>query len=162
MATNWTYDATQLENPDPGFYTGSTVGERFQVRMLIQDVTPSRPLFWDEEIDWQLTKEANVYTAAAVLCETLVMRGNKTSIKSKKVGGLAITYDVMEYVRIGASLRARGAGHQIPYCGGISKADKSIMQQDNDATKSTFQRGMEENTAAPQPGNPPLNPLTAI
>lgn len=158
----WTYNVVEFANTEVGYYTGSTIGDRYQVRMHIQDTNESRQLFQDEEIDWQLTQEANVYMAAAALCETLVSKAGGGGVKSKKVGDLRIEYDVAFYVQRAAMLRSRGCGHQLPYAGGISKVDKTAQNANTDRVQPSVFRNLDENPAAPAPTVPPANPLTTV
>lgn len=162
MATHFTYDASLMESTDAGYYSGVTVGQRNQVRMWIQDTNVNRQLFQDEEVDWSLKTEANVYTAAAALCDILVTQAGGGGVKSKKIGELAITYDVQFYVTRGTMLRSRGCGHQIPYAGGISASDKATQQADTDWVQPSTMRKLGENPAAPSPSIPSNNPLTTI
>lgn len=136
----------------------------FQVRFLIRDTNTDRPLFDDDEITWQISQEANIYTAAAGLCDILVTKAG--GVKSKKVGELAITYDVGFYRSLSANLRARGAGHQVPYAGGISVSDKQGQEADTDATKPSVFRRLNDNPATRSIARPGSNndsdPLTTI
>jgi hypothetical protein len=141
LAGTWTYDPALLQD--------STVGMRNQVRLLIQDTQASRPLVLDAEIDWLLATEANAYMAAAMACETLV--GRAGGVKSKWVSDLRIVYDVSFYRGLAANLRARGAGHQIPFAGGISISDKQIQEQDADAVQPRAFRTEMDNPRAEQP-----------
>lgn len=140
-------------------YNTNLQAEKDQVRFLVHDTDTSRQLFQDEEIKWVLTQEANVYTTAAMLCENLVAKNG--GVKSKKISELSITYDPVFYMTMAANLRARGAGHQVPYAGGISVSDKLAVQADTDATTSAIVRGLEDNPAAPPVATPPINPTSS-
>lgn len=125
------------------------------VRFLIQDTNTSRQLVQDEEIEWMIGQEANIYMAASQICTQLVVKGGGGGVKRKKVGDLMIEYDTAFYRALAGSLSARGVGHQVPYAGGISKTDKQLQQTDPDWVKPKFARDMENNPAAPQPQIPP-------
>lgn len=144
---SWTYDAALPTTKD-------------QVRFLVQDTNSAKQLFQDEEIDWTVTQAANIYMAAAELCDMLTARSG--GVKGKRISDLAIQYDPGFYVILGGQMRARGFGHQIPYAGGISGGGKLSQQQDTDATKPSVVRNLEENPAAPSPSQPSANPLTSI
>lgn len=149
----WTYESALLGN--------ATLGPRYQVRFLIRDTDSARPLLDDNEIDWLLTQEDNVYLAAAAACDALVAQ--KGSIKSKSVNDLSITYDVEFYRGLAASYRARGFGGQVPFVGGISVSDKETQQQDADAVQPRMFRGVGDNTGASNPTPSGVNssdPLT--
>lgn len=143
----WSYDAEMSTGRD-------------QVRFLIQDTTSTRQLFQDEEIDWMLTQEANIYMAGAALCDMLLMR-NK-GVKYKKIGDLSISFDSGLYKLLANQLRARGNNYQIPYAGGISSADKAAHTADTDAPRSAFARGLGDNPEAPRVVGPSNNPLTDL
>lgn len=159
MATHWSYDASAFADGTTGYYPGSTIGARNQIRLWLQDTSSSRQLFQDEEIDWQQTQEANAYMAAAFLCDMLVSRAG--GIKSKRISDFYITYDTAYYQSLAMTLRARGNSYQVPYVGGISRADKSAQRSDLDWIPPTFGRGMGDNPDAPKPSTP-SNPLTTI
>lgn len=125
----WSYDAALGTDKD-------------RVRFLVQDNMTGRQLFQDEEIDWVLTTEDNIYTAAASLCDMLISRAS--GVKSKKISEFTITYDLKVYQTLAASLRAKGAYNQVPYAGGISQADKRSQQSDNDAVKPKVARRLHD------------------
>ena len=135
-------------------YNGPT-SNRDKVRLLIGDTISTRPLLADEEIQFFLASEMNIYTAAARCCETLVARAG--NIRSKKIRDLAITYDPMAYQTLAATLFARGSGYQVPYAGGISVSDKVANASDPDAVAPAFARGIEDNPWAPAPSIPAVN-----
>lgn len=157
---SWSYDVTQLQSAATGQYTGSSVGLRNQIRLLIQDTQTGRPLLQDEEIDWFQTQEANAYMAAAACCDSLVARGG--SVKTKKVGDLMLEYDIGFYRGLGVRLRARGLTYQMPYAGGISVSDKQAQEVNDDAVTPFFFRDFADSSAAsqPAPGETQRNALT--
>jgi len=134
--------------------------EKNAVRFLLQDTNESRPLVQDEEIDWLITQNANLYLAAAALCDVLVAKTG--AMRSKTIGEFRISYSSDFYKMLGASLRARGLTHQLPYAGGISIADKLNQQNSSDWVDPAVSRGLGDNPAAPHPTTPSQNPLTTI
>ena len=149
LAGTWSYDPTLMESATVGTFTGSTIGIRNQIRFVIQDTQPARPLLVDAEIDWTQTLEANCFMMAAACCDSLLARAG--NVRSKKVGGLAVDYDVAFYAELAGRLRARGMTHQVPYVGGISISDKLATQDDADWVPVRFFRGMFDNSRASQP-----------
>lgn len=156
----WTYDFTAFADTAVGTYTGSTKGERYQIRFWLQDTNTNRQLFQDEEIDWAQTQEANRYMAAASLCDVLIAKAG--GLKMKKISEFQIAYDPRYYQILAGQLRARGAGHQVPYAGGISISDKLAQQSDTNWVPPAVPRGLDNNPAAPAPATPSTNPLTSI
>lgn len=134
--------------------------EKDQVRFLIQDRTSTRPFFQDEEIEWMLTQEHNIYMAAAMLCDTLVARSG--GVKWKQVSQLGIEYNVDFFRGLAATFRARGLAHQIPYAGGISSSDKLSVQGDSDWIRPVFSKDLGDNPEAPSPTGAPPDSLTSL
>lgn len=143
---SWSYDSA-LEKP------------KDQIRFLVQDVTESKALFQDEEIDWALTQDANVFLTAANLCDILVGRGR--GIKFKKISDFSMAFSPDYYEKLAGSLRARGMFHQLPYAGGISKDDKLIQELQTNWNPPAISRGQGDNLGAPAPGIP-NDPLTTL
>lgn len=141
---SWSYDATLATEMD-------------RVRFLIRDTDTDRQLFQDEEIDWLLTTEDNIYKAAATLCDQLV--ASRSGVSSKKISEFSITYDTKVYQQLAASLRARGGFNEMPYAGGISIADKAIMQDDSDALQPKIKRRLHDYPSAFEAGNTSDDPL---
>lgn len=157
----WTYDISLLKSATPSStYPPATLGQRYQVRLYIQDINTLRQLFQDEEIDFQITKAANAYCAAADLCDVLVARAG--GVKRKKISEFEIEYDPQFYRQLGGQLRANGAGHQVPYAGGISIGDKLSQQSDKDWVTPAIPRGLDDNPQAPAPATPSTGPLTTL
>jgi hypothetical protein len=140
-------------------YDPTLATEKDQVRFLIHDtVSPGK--YQDSEIEWVLTQEANVYMAAAQLCEQLVAFAG--SVKKKTIGDLSIQYDVAFYRSLAGQLRARGYSHQVPYAGGISVSDKLQQQENADATAPSVFRNLDDNPAAPSVAVAPAQPLEQV
>lgn len=132
--------------------------QKDMVRFLISDTNTSRQLVQDEEIEWLITQEMNVYMAAAAACRSLIIKAG--GVRRKRISDFDISYDVQFYSRTMADLTARGSSHQIPYAGGISVADKMAQQDNPDAVTPAFVKNLDDNPAAPQPATPANNPLT--
>lgn len=94
---------------------------------------------------------SNVYQAAAMLAELVIGSGSGSGsgVQSKKVGDTTITY----YQRMIPSWRSRGLAHQTVSVGGISAADKDVIEDDSDAVAPAFRRGQHE-----QEGGRAVNP----
>lgn len=141
-----TYEPTQL-----------ATDETYQVRLLLGDTVAGRMVLEDEEIDWFLSQEANVYMAAAAACDQISLilsagAGASGVVTRKRVGQTDISYangrDAKGYTSLAASLRARGRTHQSLYAGGISVADKALRALDQDVPPGGIKRGQFDNTDA--------------
>lgn len=138
---SWTYDVSKLSD--------ATLGPLMQVRLLIRDTVTTRQLLQDEEINWLIAQEANVYSAAAAACESLVAQAG--GISSKSVADTSISYDVNFYRGLAGQLRSRALTHQLPYCGGISVSDKEAQQAQTDAVTPRMFRGLGDHPGAANP-----------
>jgi hypothetical protein len=156
----WDYDPSKFSDSTVGTYPPATLGQLMQVRFLVQDTKYTRQLLQDDEIYWMITQEANVFMAAAACCDSLVASAG--NIKSKKISEFFISYDIVFYTKLAGMLRARGAGHQVPYAGGISISDKEAQQANSDWVSPTIGIGLDNHPNAPQPTLNPTNPLTTI
>ncbi len=118
-------------------YANPNESPKDQVRFLVGDTVSGTALLQDEEIEWLLTTEANVYRAAAVACEQIATQIR--NVMSKSVGGLSISYGSPDqWDKRACRLRARGNSHQIPYVGGISKDDKDAHRSTDDVVQPAF------------------------
>jgi len=155
---SWSYDLTKLTDATQATFPDTTIGVRYQIRLLLQDTQTNRQLLQDEEIDWIQTQEANVYMMAAQCCDILVAKAGM--IHQKRTSEFWITYDVTFYRDLALRLRARGLNYQIPYVGGTSISGKEAQRADPDWLDPLINRGQGDNPAAPSPVQPPINPLT--
>jgi len=120
-----------------------------QLRFLIQDTQSARPLCSDDELEWLISSEANVYMAAAAACDILVAKSG--NVKTRWIGDLRVTLDTGMYRGLATMYRARGAGHQVPFAGGISVIDKQTQQDDTDAVQPRVFKTLLDNQRADQP-----------
>lgn len=136
-------------------YSGNPAySSRDAVRLLIGDTVDTKAVFQDEELDWFLTQNTNIYFAAALAADAAAARfsGSESSgsVKTKTVGSLSISYAdterIAEYRTLGRELRYRGAINASwqPYAGGISISDKKTNEQDTDWDRGAFARGMHD------------------
>lgn len=135
-------------------------GDKDKVRLLIGDTNSNRPLLDDEEIEFFLSQEMNIYMAAAKCCDSLIAQDG--IIAAKKVGDLQIKYDHHIFLGIKLRLEARGMGYQVPYMGGISVGDKEAQQSDTDWVEPTISRGLDDNPGAVAPQVNPPNAPTVV
>ena len=133
----WTYSLATL-----------ATSKMMQVRRLIGDVISNDQQIADEEINFALTVRASIYGAAADACTYIA---GQYSRKADTVNGILKTNyseQAKAYAARAARLEAlaQSRGGALPYCGGISIADKQLRSQDSDRRAPQFQIGMEDNT----------------
>ena len=148
-STGWSYDPTL-------FSTSTATGPTMICRRLIGDVLASDQQLQDGEINFAIGQYSNIYLAAAE-CSRWI-----SSQYSRKVdlvtGTLKTNYSeaAKAYTLRAKELEARGMarGGAMPYCGGISLADKRAQEADTDRVPPQFKLGLEDNVLNPA-GNAP-------
>lgn len=144
-------------SPGEWSYTGNPASSnRDAVRSLIGDIDPSEAQVSNQEIDWSLTQESGVYSAAARCCEMIaayyarkitVSTGGQNSTITENWGELFEHYrDLGAQLRTQASTTEGSSGGSV-YCGGISIADKQSNEGDSDRVPPMFHREMLDTTA---------------
>lgn len=140
-------------------YSGDPGASRLDaLRFLVGDTVESSAVFSDEELDWLLTQNSNIYYAAAFAAESAwasyasaTSGGAAGTVKTRTVGALSLTYGILEdkdraeqFKSMAKRFRLQAAvsGGWRPYSGGISKSDKETREQDTDWDKPAFTRGM--------------------
>lgn len=128
-------------------YTGNpALSNRDAVRFLVQDtvepVPPAVGLVEDEEINWALTQQTNLYLAAALVARAIGARFSGKA-DEKQVGDLRIKHadTAKRYFTLADALTAQAGtvgGLAAPYFGGISYDDKKIDEDDSDRVVPAF------------------------
>lgn len=126
----------------------------YQVRFLIGDTNVASGMaLEDEEIEWLLSTEANIYMAAAAAADMIVTKINGSTgtggtvgpITRKRIGQTDISYfngrTAEQYLSLASTLRARGGTHQMPFAGGISATDKLTRELDTDRPAGRIRLG---------------------
>ena len=129
----WTYYAA-----------GIAASPMMQVRMIIGDTVAENPQVEDEEINFFLTMRSSIWGAAAECCRALASQYSRSADlragdTERKFSQLAAAY-ALRAQQFDAKAASAGAG--LPYCGGISQADKENQAQDPDRVNPQFALGM--------------------
>lgn len=135
-------------------YDESLAADKDRVRWLIGDTQDSDPLVQDEEIDFALFANSNVYGAAAIACRAVAARlareltlvGSAGSIaldaqeQSKRFLAMAVEYETR------ASSSGLTAG---VYAGGISINDKRSQETSADRVRPGFTVNLHRSQLVP-------------
>ena len=128
MAENWNYSG------DPNS------SELDRVRFEIGDTDENWPLLNDDEIQYAIDKEANLYTAAARCCEAIASKFSREADYSLGPKSVSSSQRAESYRAKARELRHKGiAGF---YVGGVSKKDEKKDRLDPDKKRPAFERGM--------------------
>lgn len=116
-------------------------------------MSDATPIVQDEEIDWLLTQNPNIYFAAAAACEAVAARYRAAAI-SKSVGGLSLSYAsrANEFASQAELLRAQGttsaSGVPVPVWTAGSIDEKDERWSDDDLNHVDVYLGMHDNHGA--------------
>ena len=130
MAGTWSYSG------DP------STNRKDAVRFLIGDTDPDDQLVSDEEILYMIEKKSNDDLAAADLA--MAIAANYSRLTDKSVGDLSLSYSqkAEQYRALAHELKTEAGKTVKPlvYAGGISKADKTNRELDDDRVRPSFTR----------------------
>lgn len=119
--------------------------ERDQVRLLIGDTNADDYTLEDEEIDFFLSQEPNIYWAAAASANAYITKLEGAYWEDQKVGETRLrSKRINELKGLIDQWRARGAAHMLPSAGGIYRSESEAMDQRTDLRKGDFYRGMDD------------------
>ncbi|SRR6266566_2366710 len=128
--------------------TASSAGRRDALRLLLNDLTSSRPLRADEELAFALSQQNNnIYLAASWICESLA---DNEAVQTR-VGDLSIGGEKPKNYREAAACYRmlgirRGVTGIMP---AMSSGQKTVYVQDTDRVQPVFTRGMMTRPGAP-------------
>ena len=133
----WTYQPGQL-----------ATSPMMQVRLLIGDTLSSDQQMQDEEILYFISTRNSLYGAAAECCRTLASKFGRSVDLSAGQSKNMYSQMAKAYTRRAFEFeqQAAMAGSATPYAGGISIADKSSQEQNQDRVTPQFNVGMMDNT----------------
>ncbi len=124
---------------------GGLPDERDQVRLLISDTNGANFQMHDEEIDFFISQEPNIYWAAAATANSLMARLSGAYLEDQKVGETRVRAKrINELKLLIDQWRARGAAHQLPSAGGIFLDEQTTMDQNDNILRNDFFRGMND------------------
>jgi hypothetical protein len=131
-------------------YDSSLPTDKDKVRWLLGDTSDAAATEYakDEEIQWALSEEQNVYMAAAAVAMSIYRKERIGGVQELTVGETRIKYDrAVEFRALADDLRARGSAYKEPTAGGISEADEDTYEDDSDLIQPAFGIGMHDNPA---------------
>jgi hypothetical protein len=126
-------------------YNNSLGKDKDRVRFLIGDSDTGDLILEDEEIEWLLTTEHNVWMAAAEAADKAASRLRRLGIQDLKVGETRIRYDrSLEINEKVARLRDRGRAHQLVNSGGLLVDDRTTMEGDSSLIQPGIKIGQHD------------------
>lgn len=113
------------------------------MRLLIADTDTTAQLLQDEEINFNLTQEMNVWGTAARCCEIISRNFLRKADVRVGRGGTMLNYSnaANQYADMAAAFRKRAIAMNAPWAGGTSISDKLSDASDSDLVQPIFTKG---------------------
>lgn len=126
----------------PTYLSDPSLNDTAAVRFLVGDTDDDERQFSDEEIGWLLTQKGSVYGAAIAACDALIAKYARDVDVRFGPSSESNSQRVKAYQELKKELKRQSltSGSALPYAGGISKGDKSIVEQNADRVKPSFTR----------------------
>lgn len=129
-------------------YSGNPASSNMDaVRFEMGDTDSSDPLVQNEEINYALSKESGIYSAAARCLEAIARRFAREADNSLGPMRITASQKSKAFAEEAAKLRKKATAYGSPYAGGLSKAEDSTDAADADLKASTFSKGMMDNSS---------------
>ena len=115
-----------------------------KVRLEIGDTDSTAQLLADDEINYLITQERNLWSASARCCEVISRNFLRKADVRIGRGGTTLTYSVAakQYAEMATAFRKRANGMNVPWSGGRSISEKDSLAQDPDAVQPLFTKTM--------------------
>lgn len=113
-------------------YDSSLTADKDKVRFLSGDTgaTEDDMTLEDEEIEWVISTEANVWRVAAECIDNIIQKEQKDGLEELEVGETRVRYKKLEDLRLKSDrLRTRGSSHMFPSAGGVYQADSDALNE---------------------------------
>lgn len=132
---SWTYSG------DP------SLSSKDAIRFLVGDTNEDEPLATNEEIEWALSQNSNIYAAASVIADGISTYFTRCA-DAEEIGPIKTSFNnrVKFYTTRSAQLLAKAGTKSslAVYGGGIDIADKVQVASDSTLTGSNFAIGMND------------------
>jgi hypothetical protein len=127
-------------------YSGNpSTSDKDAVRYLSGDTDTTDQLATDEEILWVLTQYPDVYTAAAIVCESIAAKlGTQVD---KSIGSLSVSASqrAAAFRKQATTLRLNSNASAEVFVGGLSISAKQTLNEDTDAVQPSFRFNQDDN-----------------
>lgn len=129
----WTYSSTSITT------------DLAKVRLLVGLTDTSDQLMTDEEIQFYIDTEANIYSAAAKCANALASQFARQVDKEMGDLKLLASQKSRMFLKLSDVLTARGAMSGVPTSGGISIAERDALSSGADKIGPAVLRGIHDN-----------------
>ena len=126
-------------------YSGDpSTSNRDKVRFLVFDTDTNEQLLNNEEIDWVLSEQSNIYMASANCAEAIAAKFAKDITRSAVGLSASVGNRAQFYLELAEKLRAQVSTsnkHSEIFAGGLTISGKIALDDDSDAVQPAFKIG---------------------
>jgi hypothetical protein len=116
-----------------------------KVRLLIGEIDINNTNIQDEEIQFFIDEEANVYMAASMAALAIARKLQAGGLEDLKVGETRLrTKNVGQLEALANRLRERGSAYKLVSAGGVYVADRTAYDANSALIKSSLTRDMHD------------------
>lgn len=134
MAGTWSYDPALVGT-----------NEVDTIRLICGDTDSQAWLLANEEIQWSINTQRNLWAAAAQCAENIAMLfTRRVDVKLGRAMQIAYSKTAAQYFERARWLRMKSMGTVVPYVGGASVADKQAQMNDPALVAALFTKTMME------------------
>lgn len=125
-------------------YAGTLTTDLDKVRLLIGDTDTTQQQLTDEELNFFISEEETLHTAAAAACRALASKYARKV--HREVGDLKLYAEQMyqHYLDLAKELSVRGSSYAVPSAGGVYTADKEAYESDTSLVQPEIKRGIHD------------------
>ena len=135
MGGTWSYDPSQV-----------STNEVDQIRLITGDTDPQAWLLANEEIQYAIDGERNVWAAAARCAEQIgLLFTRRVDTKLGRMMQIQYSKTATAYFNLSKWLRAKAMGTVVPWVGGMSVGDKQAYNQNSDIVAPLFTKTAGQN-----------------
>ena len=128
-------------------YSGDPLNsDKDKVRFLVGDTDAGSPLLEDAEVMYLIESEGTAL--AASIAAAIGIAAKFSRLMDESAGDVSKSYSQRHehYLKLSSSLRQRNAEKcVVPFAGGISESDKTILETDTDVVQPSFTRDLHNN-----------------
>jgi len=127
---SFTYDKSKLDQ------------SLYRIRLELGDTDSDRPLLQDEEINLSISLHSGLHKQVVHCCELIIARFSSKFKRTMENYAEDPTSIVKFFTSLAEKHSSKGG---YPWVGGISKEEKTDIEDDTDLTKPFFTRGINDN-----------------
>lgn len=120
--------------------------QTYQIRARIGDTVSTEPLLEDEEIAYFLSERNSVNGGAALACKAIAAKFSRLADTIVGPQHINLSQKAAQYMEMSAEFERQDdvTGAVMPFCGGISLANKATYDSNSDRVRPSFVKAMTD------------------